>query len=429
MGIFDLFGNRKAQVESEEEREKALALQKEKGREEARKAHEDLDWPGILPINPVNIQGAEGSVMEDTLSPERKDQVGVLIYEEDISQESLSELESQELLFLLTALEVFQKKAPLPNFEKNHRKVYNEVLSRVRDAEYLYVLYDQTTRYPFIDHGCGNVYFEEETANKAAEIFGKQFRKLAVKKCKLETGDDNTGKKNGFFDFLYYIGIENMVVDNGGYRARFKRSEIVAAPGEWNRDDKGRNPNNPMLNFAMLDFMEEMRWPVRYEKRDEILRAKEMRMLSLIRAGQFIVPMQYEGTVDKLEDGRMKLTPDTKIKLPVIKTKDEKQFIPVYTDGFEFAKNPGSKEWNAGVILYQDILRFISDKDGICLNPEGQSLVLTKDRMMAIEVAARQADMINKKNQAGRAAAQSADGAVQQAVSQAISKMKEENGQ
>ena len=41
----------------------------------------------------------------------------------------------------------------VPEFEKNHRKVYNELLSRIRDAKDLFVLYDMSTGYPFIDHG------------------------------------------------------------------------------------------------------------------------------------------------------------------------------------------------------------------------------------------------------------------------------------
>jgi hypothetical protein len=187
-------------------------------------------------------------------------------------------------------------------------------------------------------------------------------------------------------------------------------------------------PINPGLNFAMLDFLEELRWPVKYEKRDEILKAKEMRMLSYIRAAQFIVPMQHDGPVEALEDGRLKLTKDNKIRFLVMKTADDKQFMPVFTDAFEFAKLAKTATgWNAGVFRYQDILKFVQDKDGIRINPDGQGLVLTKDRMMALEMAGQQAEMLHRKDQVGKAAASSADGAVQQALNQAMAKMKEED--
>ena len=427
MGIFDLFGKKKNEQENPEEQEKALELQKQKNIEEARAAHAELEWPRIQRINPVNTKDAAGDTLEETVTLERKEEIGTMIYDEDLSPDTLRFLSGQELLFLLTAMEEFNKKAALPEFEKNHRKVYNEVLSRVRDAEFLYVLYDQTTGFPFIDHGFANIYYEQELAEKAAALFNKQFRKLMARKVPVENKQENGGKAVGFFDYLYYVGIENLIIDNGGYRARFKRSEIVAAPGEWNMGDQPQMPINPALNFAMLDFLEEVRWPVKYEKRDDVLKAKEMRMLALIRSGQFIVPMQHDGPAEALEDGRLKLTKDNKIRFLVMKTSDDKQFMPVYTDAFEFAKLAKSTQgWNAGVFRYQDILKFVQDKDGIRINPDGQGLVVTKDRMMALEMAGQQADMMKKKDQVGKAAASSADGAVQQALNQAMAKMRED---
>lgn len=426
MGLFDIFG-KKNDKEAEEEKEKALEEQKEKAKEDRKKAYEDLEWPCIQRLNPVNIKDAEDEVMEETVSKERKDEIGAMIFDEDISPDTLKFLSGQELLFLLTTLEVFNKKAELPGFEKNHRKVYNEVLGRVRDADTLFVLYDRATGYPYIDHGFTNVYFEKELAEKAVEMFDRQYRKLFAKECKVENESEDGVRRAGFFDYLYYIGMENLIVDNGAYRARFKRNEIVAAPGDWNRDERDKSPVNPALNFAMLDFIEEARWPVKYEKRNEVLRAKEIRMLSLVRAAHFIVPMQHEGPAEVLEDGRVRFGKDTRIRFLVMKTQDDKQFIPLYTDGFEFAKNVKGKEWNAGVFGYQDILRFVQDKDGIRINPDGQGIVITKQQMMALEVAGHQAELLRGRQMSLANSGQSADSAVQQALNQAVVKMQAEN--
>ncbi len=436
MGIFGLFG-KKNETETEAEREKALQEQKKSAIDELKEAHKELSWPVIGRLNPVNIKDADDAVMEETVSPERKDEVGNLIYEEDLSTDTLKFLSGQELLFLLTAMEVYNKKAPLPEYEKNHRKVYNEVLGRIRDAECLYVLYDKTTGFPFIDHGYVSVYFEEDLCNRAVELFGKQFRKLACNKCIIEDREHPDVHKLGFFDFLYYVGIDNLIIDNGAYRARFKRNEIVAAPGEWSADGKPKTPSNPALNFAMLDFLEELKWPVNYEKRNEVLKAKELRMVSLIRNAQFIVPMQHEGPAEVMEDGRIKLNKDSKFRLLVMKTADDKQFLPVYTDGFEFGKLPQVRDWNAGVFRFQDLLGFVKDKEGIRINPEGQGLVMTKDRMFQAEMAFQQAQAA-KNARSGKAPSgpgkakaadpgQSADNAVQQALSQAMAQMRDDN--
>ncbi len=177
----------------------------------------------------------------------------------------------------------------------------------------------------------------------------------------------------------------------------------------------------------MLDFMEELRWPVQYEKRDDVVKAKEMRMLALIRSSNFIVPMQHEGPVEVLDDGRMQFNKDTKFKFLVLNTKDDKHFLPVFTDAIEFGKRLRGSEWNAAVFKYQDILKFMGDKDGITINPEGQSVVLPKDRMMMLEVAGQQADKMKAKAGAakptGGAASDSQEVAVQKALNQAMARM------
>ena len=426
MGIFDLFGGKKASEDAEAQKEQSLAQKREKEMQAAMDAHAEMKWPDFPRLNPVNVNGTENVDMITTVSEERKNEIGEMIYDSEMPAESLKFLSNQELLFLLTALEVFHKTAPLPGFEQNHRKIYNELLGRVRDAQTLFVLYDATTGYPFIDHGFANVYFEKEIAEKAVELFSKQFRRLAAREVKVENPDDTAAVKRGFFDYLYYIGIENIMVDNGAYRSRFKRNEIVAAPGDWNNQDDGKNPVNPSLNFAMLDFLEELKWPVKYEKRDEVVRAKEMRMLSLIRSGSFIVPMQHEGPVEVLEDGKMKFSKETKFKFLVMNTKDEKQFIPAFTDAIEFGKKLRGTEWNAAVFKYQDILKFVNDKAGIIINPDGQRVILPKERMFMLEVAGQQADrMKGAAKTAASSVNDSEEAVVQKALNQAMARMNE----
>ena len=383
MGIFDrLTGRKKGNAPDENELNREEKEQEDRIAE-LKKEYEDIKWPVIIRLNPVNTEAEDAPVMDETVEEERKDEIGELIFDEDISSDTLKFLNPQELLFLLTTLEVFNKKKALPGYESNHRKVYNEILGRIRDAEFLYVIYDLNTGFPFIDHGYGNVYFEEELARKACEMFNKQFRKTEPKKCPINSADDNT-KNLGFFDFLYYTGIDNLIIDNGAYRARFKRNEIVPAAAEWS-SEKTNMPINPKLNFAMLDFLEEIKWPVKYEKRTEVLKAKELRMLTLLRGSKLLVPIQHEGPAEMMDDGRIKLTKDTKLRFLVMRTNDDKEFIPVFTDTNEFAKLQGAREWNAGVFAYADILKLVTEKDGIRINPEGQGIVFQKERLYEFE--------------------------------------------
>lgn len=140
--------------------------------------------------------------------------------------------------------------------------------------------------------------------------------------------------------------------------------------------------------------------------------------------------MQHEGPVEVLEDGRMQFNKDTKFKFLVLNTKDDKHFLPVFTDAIEFGKKLRGSEWNAAVFKYQDILKFMGDKDGITINPEGQSVVLPKDRMMMLEVAGQQADKMKAQAGAvnrttGSSASDSQEVAVQKALNQAMARMNE----
>ena len=145
-------------------------------------------------------------------------------------------------------------------------------------------------------------------------------------------------------------------------------------------------------------------------------------MLSLLHSAKFMVPMQHEGPAEMTENGQLKFTKDTKIKFLVMKTKDGKQFLPIYTDGFEFTKlGKEAGVWNVGVFGYNDILKFAMDKDGVRINPEGQGLVLTKERMLALEADLQKAAAAVQKTNAVKTTGQAADDAVQQALKQAMS--------
>ncbi len=432
MGIFGLFGNKKNETESEEAREAALREQQDKKTEEVKKAYEGMEWPTVPRHNNVVIGNAENDSEEkpeDTLTIERKNEVGELIYEQNLSPNAFADLSGQELLFLLTAMEAFNKKAPLPGFESNSKKVYYELLGRIRDAKVLYVLYDKSTGYPFIENGYSYVYFEKELAERMAAVYEKQFHKLSALERKVVDDESPSNKKAGLFEFFYYLGIENLVIDNGGYRARFKRNEIVAAPGDWNADDKDKAPSNPALNFAMTDLIQEAKWPVNYDKKKDVLRAKEMRMMTLVRNGTFIVPMQHEGPAQVMEDGRIQLDKDTKTKFLLMKAPDGMQFVPVCTDGFEFARINKDREWNAALFRFRDLVRLVNDKDGIRINPAGQGIVVPKQQMMLIEMAGQQADALRGKKAKKGTAGLSDDEAVTKALGQALEKMKDENRQ
>lgn len=389
MGILDIFGSTKekakeaeAQIESREETLHAEQVAA------AKSEHEGMPWPTVFPINLMRNQENkdEGITVEDPISAERKEEVGALVYEPTLRPDQMKALTLQELLFLLNTEILFNKKAGLLNFEKNHRIIHNDMLRRIHEAEKLYILYNKHTGYPLIDNGFGLVYLEKEHAEKAAELYQKQYRQAVVAE---RPGEAAPALEDGrhpvaLFDFLYYLGIENVLIDNGWYKAIVQRNEISAPPTAFNgNQDPSKNPpTSPHLAFAMIDFANEAKWPVKYAKREEVLQAKMNRINALIPRSRYIVPVQdAEGTETK----GLKL-PLEKLKLVTKENPEgiEKGFLPVFTDLFEYSRGFKQKGYRPCGFDFKNVVSLLSGAEGIVINPRGESVVVPKEQAVVL---------------------------------------------
>ena len=382
MGLMDLFGGKNRAAEQEKALEEQKVQEHQNQVEAQRKAHEGEAWPQIPRLNILNIKDSNMEV-EDTISAERKDEIGQLVFEPNLTADQVSGLTVQELLFLQLTMTVFNRKTALANYEKNHRVVYNEFLGRLHKAEKLYVLYDKRTGYPLIDGGFVPIYLEKDRAEKAVELYKAQFREVMAMERDGEAAPvkEDGGHPIALFDYLYYIGVENVVVDNGWYKGVVKRSEI-SAPMDWNSDPKKTPPSNPALAFALTDYISEMRWPVKYEKREEILKKKSDRMMALIPKGRYILPSRVVDVDPESvpEVGPNGQKPTKQVQFPAIKVGD-KMYLPIFTDLFEYSKKFAKAEMKPVGFEYKNLLRFVSGGiEGIVINPNGQGIVVPKDK-------------------------------------------------
>ena len=382
MGLMDLFGGKNRAAEQERLLEEQRQQEHQRQVEQQKKAHENEPWPQIPRLNILNIKDTKLEV-EDSISAERKDEIGQLVFEPNLTADQITGFTVQELLFLQLTMTVFNRKAALTDYEKNHRVVYNELLSRIHKAEKFYVLYDKRTGYPLIDGGFAPIYLEKDRAEKAAELYKAQFRDVLVMERDGEAAPlkENGARPIAFFDYLYYIGVENVVIDNGWYKGVVKRSEI-SAPMDWNSDPKKTPPSNPALAFAMTDYVSENRWPVKYEKRAEILQKKTDRMMLLIPKGRYIVPSRV---VDVDPAAAPEVGPDGKkptkqVQFPAVKV-GEKMYLPLFTDLFEYTKKFGKTDMKPVGFEYRNLLRFVTGGiEGLIINPNGQGIVISAEK-------------------------------------------------
>ena len=358
----------------------------DEGREqEAKTPVHRTDWPQMPPINGIRIQNVEikapelpeAAVIDDI----RRDEIGSLVFEEVLNTDTLRFLSLQEVLFVLTAQETLGARGEtLPRFEENHRKLYNEVLSRIRSAETIFCLFDTATGYPFLEGDSACIYLDKNIAVYAAYLYACQNRRLQVRECPGEAFVSEGDSHDSFFDLLYYLGISYLIIDNGCYHMRFAKQAMVADPGDWTAN-KNPMPVNGRLVCNMLRFLQELKWQVGYEQRSEVLKERENAMLTDMSRARFIIPTRHEGPAEVMEGGLIKIEGDTRLQFPIMEGSGGEAFLPVFTDIIEFSKRFRGSEWLGGVFEFHSIKGVLADKSGMIINPDGQRLVVTKDRL------------------------------------------------
>ena len=449
MALFDFFGSKK-KAEAEQKIEEQKQEQHDEIVARQREEHPEMHWPVMSPINMfvkkpdvpnTNTQGTatvsseaaatsqEGTtvrtsetstaslsqdapkpqptILKDPLSPERKEEVGSLVYEPVLKPEMLKGLNLQETLFLEAALLIAHKQHPLENYEENRQKVRNHFLDMVRAQQKIYVLYDARTGYPLLDGSFVLMYLEKEHAEIAAKLYAEQLRSVRIIEVPGMAADpvQLDGKiQMKIFDYLFFLGAENIVIDNGWYKGFLRRSEI-SAPFYINEDPAKIPPYNPAISFALMDYVGELRWPVQYGKRKELLQAKFSTVMKLVPKGTYILPFRTldeedatnneaaestaaESAATPMHDGRAETTDaaaesaeatkkNHRIQLPMV-TLNGKNFMPVYTDIFEFSKKFANSGFRPTRADFQTISRFMGNYDGFIINPQGQAMVIER---------------------------------------------------
>ena len=118
-----------------------------------------------------------------------------------------------------------------------------------------------------------------------------------------------------------------------------------------------------------------------YAQRSEVLKAKEERMMKLLKRARFIVPTRPEGPAEVLESGLIRVDERTRVQFPMLQGSNGEQYQPVFTDGIEFSKRFGSEGWLGGVYTIDGLMKVATDKTGIVVNPDGQRLLLNIEHL------------------------------------------------
>ncbi|MCB7319053.1 SseB family protein [Lacrimispora sp. 210928-DFI.3.58] len=316
--------------------------------------------------------------MAGPLGYEREEELAALLAGDAVDTAKLAKLTIQESIFLLCRLQSANRRSPVEHYEEKGQTLFTEILEKLRSADSLFVLLDEGSSLPFILGDTVDVYSTKELAVQAASFYEKQYRHLLVKE--VPKGRTDLPGRLSLFAWLYYLGMERILVDNGSYQLIVKRADILPSAAETAAKD-AVPVCNPSFRFAMADFLEETRWHVDYPEREENIKTKNERMMKELKKARFLVPMKYEGGALKRGENHISLSKGGSMTFPKVQNNKGTYFLPLFTDWPEFQRAYRKEEWSATVFTINDGIH-VAGKDGIVINPLTENLVI-KNEMFA----------------------------------------------
>lgn len=320
-----------------------------------------------------NIKKNEMDRLNGIVNEDRRVALGGIVFQNLIKKDMLENLTIQECSFILKSLNHFNEKSDLINYGSNKKIVYAEMLDKIKNAESIFVLCDKGTGCPFIGNGAAEVYSSGYWAEKAVQHYAESYRNLFVEEFK-EDGSERI--KCNLFIYLYLLGMDDIILDNGAYGFTFRRDEIFNIPDMSEVSAESIPVTNPIFRYNMNAYLDEARWGVNYENRDENVKIKEDNMLKTIREAKFLVPAKVNEETEK-SGNVISLNSGTTTSFALITNNEQKEFVPLFTDWVEFEKVYNKDEWQAITVTVKDAIVLSKDYEGMVVNPFGENLIIS----------------------------------------------------
>ena len=197
-----------------------------------------------------------------------------------------------------------------------------ETLIKLKEFKEIYVLMCASTRAPFV--ACNEKTFDDEVYMFYKEEAAKsEMEKLRKKMYPVQVLKIDQKARLGFFIGLLSIGVNAIVVNkNRDTEITVQLNELV----KRSEEKEGKKIiENPALQLTALYFMQELRKGTKAEMTEE-LKAFYEEMMIHFREGIFLLAAKE----DK--------------QIPLLKQKDDKVFLPVFTDVQEFIRFAQTKK-------------------------------------------------------------------------------------
>ena len=344
-----------------------------------------IDFNRISGLTMEDLQGVPEENENDLEAVKKageRDELSALVAGEGtLSEALLVPLSVKECIFMICRLQQMNEQAEMSDYNEKGQLLYDAVVEKLKMSSSLYILLDKGTGLPYIIEGTVDVYSEEILAKHALHFYENQYHKSLILK---EVPKKNSGLPGriSLFAWLYYLGMEKLLINNGSYQLLMNRSDFLEDPSEEKGAELPVPVSNPALRFEMADLLGEVRWPVSYPEREEKIAAKKNAVLNELVKSKLLVPVKYNGDLN-VGQNSLSAEQGQGLILPRITNKQKKAFLPLFTDWMEFEKAYKRNDWGCVVFSMADAIR-ATGGDNIVINPLAENLVLDREDIKEI---------------------------------------------
>lgn len=234
-----------------------------------------------------------------------------------------------------------------------------ELLQRLTKAEGEYfVMISLCTKLPYVV--CDKETFDDEVLVFFNEEEVKaEFERLNSEHIPVNVTKLTTKQMMFFFTSLFTMGVNAMLVHFNGEKAIVQLSEIVKRREKEEMPEGNEWIENPELHLTALYLAQVLRTPAK-EDISETVKELQEELTDCFRKGKFIFGMEKEGQ-----------------GTPLVKLKDEKTYLPVFSDVLEFQRFNKDNKFRPVVVEGVNLPKILPQQaQGVVLNMMSVTLPL-----------------------------------------------------
>lgn len=241
----------------------------------------------------------------------------------------------------------------------------NEVLVQLRQRESIYVVYSKCTRMPFVM--CDSETYDDEVFIFFEEADGsEEVKRLIASENPVQMVRVEKNSFLPFYSGLYPLGVNCLMVNKGtDSEIAIQLEDLVRKPEDQKLPEGTVRIENREFHLTALYFMQELRRKPHNEL-TEILRELQEELLTHYSEGTFILAIREDKGI------------------AIMKQKDGRTLLPIFTDVQEFQKFQAmnrNMKFGTAMVTPEKILGFLpKDASGVLVNPIGVNLPLKVGR-------------------------------------------------